>query len=278
MVPTLSLVFMAITFLIGLGVPIFLCIWYRVKKKADLLPFFIGCAVMLIFALVLESIVHQIVLNGPAGPTITGNIWLYALYGGLMAGLFEETGRLVAFLTILRKKRNNDANALMYGAGHGGLEMFAIGSMTMVNNIIYSVMINTGMSHVLTDSVTGETKAQVEQVIEQLISTPSINFLLGGVERLLAIMLQIALSVLVWFAANNKKKWYLYPVAILIHFLVDGVTVVVSSLVGNALFTEGIVLVMSVCVALFSYKVYKKNAQKPVVPEVAALPEQGMIQ
>jgi uncharacterized membrane protein YhfC len=90
---------------------------------------------MLLFAFVLEQIVHSIVLTSPAGTKIQGSIWLMALYGGLMAGLFEETGRFLAFKTILRSKRNNDANALMYGAGHGGFEAMMILGITMISNL-----------------------------------------------------------------------------------------------------------------------------------------------
>ena len=69
---------------------------------------------------------------------IRGNIWLYALYGGLMAGLFEETGRYLAFSFALKKYRAKNVNALMYGAGHGGFEAIVIVGLTMINNIVWS--------------------------------------------------------------------------------------------------------------------------------------------
>ena len=101
-VSILSMLFMVVAGLFSLVLAIGLFVWFKGKKKADILPFFVGCGVMLVFAFILESIVHQIVLlRLPVGETIRGNIWLYALYGGLMAGLFEETGRFVAFRTVL---------------------------------------------------------------------------------------------------------------------------------------------------------------------------------
>ena len=92
-VPALSIVFMIITCAISFGVPIALFIYLRLVKKADIYPFFAGCTVMLLFAFILESGAHSLVLSSPAGSAIKGNIWLYAIYGGFMAGLFEETGR-----------------------------------------------------------------------------------------------------------------------------------------------------------------------------------------
>ena len=115
-VPTLSVAFMALATLYSFAAPILLLIYYR-KKGADILPFFIGCIVFVIFALILESLMHQLVLKVlPVGKTILGNTLLYALYGGLAAGIFEETGRFLAFKTVLKKKLGNDRNALMYGA------------------------------------------------------------------------------------------------------------------------------------------------------------------
>ena len=91
---------------------------------------------MLLFAFILESGAHRIVLSLPAGSVIKGSIWLYALYGGFMAGLFEETGRYLAFSFALKKYRAKNVNALMYGAGHGGFEAVVVVGLTMINKKI----------------------------------------------------------------------------------------------------------------------------------------------
>ena len=123
-VPTLSIVFMSVSALTGIVLPIALLIFFRKKHKTGIKPFFIGCATFIVSALIIERIFHSIILNSDIGKMIQGNIWLYGIYGGLMAGLFEETGRFVAFKTVLKKEIINDKNALMYGAGHGVLKSF----------------------------------------------------------------------------------------------------------------------------------------------------------
>lgn len=256
-VSALSIAFMAISCVIGFAIPIVLLIYFRKKKGADILPFFIGCAVMLVFALLLESAVHRLVLFSDIGKMIQNNIWLYALYGGLMAGIFEETGRFLAFKTVLRKKQGKDINALMYGAGHGGFEAAALLGITMINNIIYSVMVNSGNTAALTGTLSGDVLAQVEASIQALITTPSYQFLLGGVERIFAVILQLFLSVLVWFAVKKKGKGYLYPLAILIHFLVDALTVVLSGLGVNMIMIEIVIGILSVLTAFFAKKVWR---------------------
>ncbi len=264
-VPILSILFMGIALLISIALPIGLCIYFCAAKKADLLPFFIGCAVMILFAFVLEALVHQLVLNSGIGDTIKGNLWLYGLYGGAMAGLFEETGRYIAFRTVLRKKLSNDTNALMYGAGHGGIEAFAILGIASINNILYSLMINTGNTAMLTESLSGELLEQVEGAIHTLITTPSWQFLLGGAERIFAVVLHISLSVLVWFAAKKKKRVYLYPAAILIHLIVDAGTSVLVKLDVSVLLVEAFIAVLSALSMSVAVVVWRNNHEKSLL-------------
>lgn len=258
-VPTLSIVFMIITCAISFGVPIALFFYLRLVKKADIYPFFAGCTVMLLFAFILESGAHSLVLSSPAGSAIRGNIWLYALYGGLMAGLFEETGRYLAFSFALKKYRAKNVNALMYGAGHGGFEAMVIVGLTMINNIVWSFMINSGRIAELTGSLTGDQLAQAQQSIGLLISTPSYQFLLGGVERLFAILLHISLSVLVWFAVKWEGKLYLYPMAILLHFAVDAAAALMSGLGVNVVVIEAVVAFLTTAVAFFARRLWRET-------------------
>ena len=76
-------------------------------------------------------------------PMLQGNIWLYAFYAGLMAGVFEECGRWLAFKLSLRWSRG-PGDALMYGAGHGGIEAILLAGMTMLSNITLALALNRG--------------------------------------------------------------------------------------------------------------------------------------
>ena len=245
MVPVLSMVFMAVSLILAAGLPIILCIWLRTVKKADLLPFFAGCGVMLLSAFVLEQIAHTVILGSPAGSAIKGNIWLYALYGGAMAALFEESGRYLAFRTVLKKYLGRDINALMYGAGHGGLEAMVILGIASLNNLITSVMINSGGIQALMGTLPADAAAQVETAVETLKTTPSGLFLMGGIERISAVILQISLSVLVWTAVKHREKRMLFPAALLIHFAVDACTVILSQMGVSMYVLEAIVGIMA---------------------------------
>lgn len=254
------MVFMGISAAISFLIPLFLLIVLR-RKGADIIPFFVGCLTFILFALVLESLVHQVVLTSSAGAVIQGNIFLYALYGGTMAALFEECGRFLAFRFPLRKYSNNDRNALMYGAGHGGIEALIILGSSMINNLLYASMINRGTIGDLLSTLDPAQQQQLLGVIGTMTSSPSYVFLLGAVERILAVTLHICLSVFVFYAVKRKEP-KLFLLALLFHFLLDAVTVILSSVFTSLVPVEICLAFMVAVIAYIARKVYReaKNA------------------
>lgn len=259
-VPILSIICMSIACLISIALPIGLLLFFRSFKKADIYPFFVGCGIMFFFAFVFEAAAHRAILSSTAGGFIQSHFWMYALYGGLMAGLFEETGRFLAFRLTLRKYLGKNQNALMYGAGHGGFESIYLVTMTMITNLVWSYMINTGNTARLAGNLSGDALEQVQAGIEALVTTPSYLFLLGGIERVIAIVLHIALSVLVWFAVKEKDKLYLYPLAIFLHFAVDTIGVALSALGVNTILIE-VALAFFTCVTVLIARRVWRGAQ-----------------
>lgn len=273
MVPMSTMIAMAVSMLFGLILPA--AIYFIVKKRfgGGRKAFFTGCATMFVFAFVLEALVHSAVLGGSLGETIQGNIWLYGLYGGAMAALFEETGRYLAFRFVLKKQMPDDANAWMYGAGHGGFEAFYILFMSGINNLALVAMINSGNLEAVTAGLSGAALTSIETAVEQMQTMSWGIFMLAPVERIAAILLHLSFSVLVWFAVKEGKIKF-YGLSLLLHFLVDFVTVVVNSYLtrlGDAamIVTEIIVWAMALGCMVIAWKVWK--AHKTVAEEAGTV-------
>ena len=258
-VSTLSIVFMTLAAVCGVAIPLGLYFYFRKRLRADRLPFWIGCIVFPVFALGLEQLAYLAMAHWGFWLNVQSNIWAYGAFAGLMAGLFEETGRFVAFKTLLRKKRGNDANALMYGAGHGGIEAVLLMSVAMISNLVFALSVNAG-----TADPTLATQAA------QLVGIAPATFLASIVERIGAIALHISLSVLVWFAAKNGKRFWLFPLAIVLHALVDAVAVIMSRFVSNMWWIEGAVYVMCIGCIVLAVAVWKKNAKTKDAEAVSA--------
>lgn len=258
-VSTASIGGMIFSLLLSFALPIVLLILAKIKLKANLLSFVIGSATFIVFALLLEPIMHSVVLSA-TGTLLTDNIILYGLYGGLAAALFEETGRLIAMKFFLKGSLCKQ-NSVMYGIGHGGIEAILLVGLTYVNNLLYAFMINSGTLQASVELVDQELQKTTFEQIKVLWELPSWQFYMAGIERLIAIILQIALSVLVYKAVanHNRKFWF---IAFTLHFAVDFLTVVINGLGAPIWIVEAVLLISVVCIALYTYKLYKKDTQE----------------
>lgn len=255
-VPIASMIGMVISLIVSVGLPIVLCIIVCRKMKAQISSFFIGAATFVLFAMILEQILHAIVTKA-AGTVLTGNIWLYALYAGLAAGIFEETGRYLA-MKLCMKKTLNKQNAILYGVGHGGIEAMLLVGLTCVSNLMIAVMINSGQISALL-SISGVDDSTYQVAMAQLMAvstTPSWQFLMAGVERISAIIFHISASYLVYLAVSRKKLPY-YLLAVLAHFLLDAVTVISARFL-PMLAVEGLLLLISGAFGCVIWRMYRK--------------------
>lgn len=259
-VPALSVVFMIVSLLGSFAAPIAIAIFLKKKYRCNIPPFFIGCAVMLLFAFVLEQLAHAAILT--AFPALRENVRLFSLYGGLMAGLFEETGRYVAFRTVMKKYRDNDRNALMYGAGHGGFEAVVILGLTMISNLAIVLTLRSGGIDALpTDALSEDQRAVFMASVDTILYSPSYIFLIGLVERIAAIALHMAMSVIVWYSVKGKRL-RLFFLAIFLHALADFVTALLSFLGVHPVAIEAVIIAIVVAVAWIAR--YVSRRQTPV--------------
>lgn len=260
-VSTMSIVCMCIALLAGVAIFVGLLIGFKKKFNGSVAAFVTGCATMFIFAFIIEQMAHTIILSSGIGSTITGNIWLYGLYGAAMAALFEEMGRFLAFKTVLKKEQDNDANAFMYGAGHGGFEALYILGVGMINNILISIMINSGNTQALTNGATADVVVSLESVMATLAGTAPVMYLISILERLSAVIAQIAMTIPVWFAAKKGGKYtWLLVVSLLMHFVVDFMAVIASKYISSIMLIEGMILVMAVIFAVIAKIIWNKMA------------------
>lgn len=261
MVPALSIAFMALSLVLSIAIPAALLIILKKKTGSSVGCFFIGCAVFVVFALILESTMHSFVLGGELGERLRENLWLYGLYGAFAAGIFEELGRFFAFKVLMRKSERL-SDSLMYGAGHGGVEAVLVLGMAMLSNIILSLLINSGVSLPDLLSASGDdAAASLEPVVTILTTSPPATFLMGIVERISAMTFHIALSVLVYIAAKRKGRLLLLPAAILLHAGLDLISVVCSGYGMNAWLIEGLIIVFTIVTVLLARALYKKEAR-----------------
>ena len=259
-VPEASIALMVFSCAMGVVIPVVLFIWLR-RRGADVLPFFVGCAVMIVFAYVLEGGAHSLVFGSGARTAIEGSVWSYAVYVGLMAGVFEESGRFIAFKTLLRGRWGNDGTALMYGAGHGGLEAFMVLTIGMASSLALAAAVNSGQAASIAEGLSAEAAAQVEAAIALLVESQPVIILLGVLERIIAVVLHMSLSVLVWFAAKVPGRLLMFPAAVVAHAVVDALAVLLPAFGMSAGAVEVVFAAVTAAVMYFAWLAWKRDAR-----------------
>lgn len=259
MVSINAIIMMCLTLIICFGVPLVLLGFVRRRYQASIKSFFVGMLVFIVVTQILEAVFHIYLLK----VNQTTATWLmqpiiYSLYGGLMAGIFEETGRYVSFKWFL-KKENRIQDGVSYGIGHGGIEAMLIVGTTYLTNLIFSVLINQGLIENL-----GLSAELEESVVTQLTQISPIVFGLAGYERLMAIIIQIGLSVLVFKGVRERKIRY-YVLAIFLHAILDVPAALEQVGLFNIYAVESFITLVAIGFIVFimkQFKTYREDLTK----------------
>lgn len=227
-VSTSSLLFMLLAAVLGIALPLITAnIWCK-KKHEPFTTVLIGAATFLLFAIVIEKPLQALVisLDSPVSQFVNARPVLWGIIVGLFPGVFEETGRFVAFKTVLRKRKQRETG-LSHGIGHGGFEALFILGITYIEYFVFAIMLNQGsfvelMIEPVKDTLTPEVVKQITGIVEQITTFSAATMGIALADRLIAVLYHIGASIMVFYAVKDKKKWWLYPLSILIHTVIDG--------------------------------------------------------
>jgi uncharacterized membrane protein YhfC len=216
---------LAITVILMIAIPVcFIIYWRRRHKEQTKISWLIaGAAGFVISARMLEVGVHYfcILADNPVSRFINGNTAAFVLYGIAMAGIFEECGRHIILKYILKKDRTRE-NAVIYGIGHGGIEILTVLLPAMILYLAIAVMFSQGDTETAlkTLNITEETAAAALPSVQAAAAFDYAMMAMNVMERLLAMLMHIGLTVIEYYGVVNAKKLCL-PAAILLHMLAD---------------------------------------------------------
>ena len=249
--------------LMPLGLGVFLA--RRLKVSWGL--FFIGAA-----AFIGSQILH-IPFNawvlGPALQSLEGAVparaltIITALALGLSAGIFEETARYLSIRSRSPGERTWP-NAVMIGAGHGGVESILLGLLVFYGFFQALALLDADLAALGIQ----DQRALVEAQLEAYWSAPWHLTLLGAFERASAMAFQISLSVIV-LQVFVRRSWLWLGLAIGAHTLVNAAALLALQRWGPY-WTEAVLLGMAV---LAIYLVFRlRPAEEPARAEPPEAP------
>lgn len=162
-----------------------------------------------------------------------------ALLLGLSAGLFEELTRY-AGLRWWAKDARSWSKGLLFGAGWGGMEAIIFFVVVMILNYGIFMALRTVD---LTSILPSEQLAPLQEGLNLFWGVSWYDSLLGALERILVLPVQIALTILVLQVFIRRQSRWLW-IAIAWHTLLDAVAVITVRQWG-AYATEGILAIFT---------------------------------
>ncbi len=174
------------------------------------------------------------------------------IVAGVLAGLCEETARLVGF-KLLKSKAQSFNSGLALGVGHGGIESAIVGFIVLTSFV----------ANVVSPSA---------QTAATFWATPITTPLAGAVERISAVSAHLFMSVLVWKAVANSNYWW-FLLAIAYHTLIDFVTVYMSQSGASTWAIEGALSIFLVADVFFLWRFWvTERAKEKAIAEAEIIP------
>ena len=214
-----------ITIILMIAIPVLFFVFWRRKHKGQTnISYLIAGAIgFIVSARMLELGVHYfcIIQDNPVSRIINGSTVVFVLYGIIMAGVFEECGRYIVLKYIMKKNHTRE-NAVLYGIGHGGIEILAVVLPLMITYLAIAVLFSGGDVENALSSLksTEETAAAALPSVQAAAAFDYGMMVMNVIERLFAILIHIGLTVIVYYGIMNEKKIWL-SAAILLHMLMD---------------------------------------------------------
>ncbi len=231
---------------------------YKLSWKVFALGFLFFVLVQLIHA-PLVLLIQQPLTDyvGRLFPDHVMAVAAYAVILGLLAGLFEELGRFIVYgrFFISNKIKLDRGNAMLFGAGWGGVESILVGVLMLLTvfSYLYAApltdekisQINASMNGALTQ----EKADAVKQANDALMALTPYDVLPGMFERIFAITLHITWSVMVLYAVVEKRN-ELLVLAVMWHSFADASAVFLGQIYGFWA-AEGMLFVLALSGVLY---------------------------
>ncbi|AOK47013.1 MULTISPECIES: YhfC family intramembrane metalloprotease [Burkholderia] len=218
-VAPVTLAALVIATLVVALLPIGLHRFLRKPLALDRRDAIVGVAVYTVFATLLERGLYAILLSQPSAVLWLSKPVTFAVFGTVVAALFEEIGRYLG-LRFLAKRygpSDGDARGLSNGIGHGGAQAWFVGVVVLAQWVYLAWLANRGELNAQLSTMPADLALRIQVM---LATMSPVSVAVSALERVAAFVVQLALSVLMWRGMRANKRWIL-PAMIVLHPVID---------------------------------------------------------
>ena len=269
----MTIPFYTLSVLLMIALPIALAVVLRRRARA---PWWLFCVGMATFAV--SQAVH-LPLNDWLGdlgvlsatlPQESAALARQALILGLTAGLSEELARAAGYWLLARRdKERRVEDGVMLGLGHGGIEAMTFGAVLTAASVtsLWALRdVDLESLNLAVDQLTA-----LQQQMDLFTVSPWLAFA-PLLERAIALVVHVSLSLLVWSAFKRRNALYLV-LAILYHTLFNAAAVYLAQRVDGVWTVEGLVALLVLPGALWIWYLWRRRESQPRPPRLSLVTE-----
>ena len=214
-----TLIAFIISLLVQVAFPLAVTLWFRRKTLAPWRLFGYGAFVFAAFQLFtwLPFSIYMDTIVGARLSSVGAFWWLLAV--ALSTSLVEEGGRWLGFRYLFPRGgfRLTWRHGVMYGLGHGALEMMILfGGLTfmhLIASLVLSQLDLAAFSQMLTEESLNGATTDLYILLQSIVNTTWDYPLVVALERVSALAHQVAWSLLVMQSLmSQQKRWFGFAV------------------------------------------------------------------
>ena len=272
----MTILFYILSVLSMIALPIALAVALRRRGRA---PWWLFCVGIATFAasqavhLPLNNWLGDLGVLAASLPQEGAALARQALILGLTAGLSEELARAAGYWLLARRGNGRrPEEGVMLGLGHGGIEAMTFGAVLTAATVTSLWALQDVDLESLGLAV--EQLASVRQQMELFAASPWYAFA-PLLERAIALVVHVSLSLLVWAAFRRRNGFYVV-LAILYHTLFNAAAVFLAQHVDGIWLLEGIVALLALPGALWIWYLWRRRGGEPQPPRLSLASEVGL--
>lgn len=198
MVSTVTVMGMMFTLVMCFVVPLFALAYFKSRKRVQVLLFFIGVTLQVLFVLLLERMCVGLLSSLPA---VSGSPNLYAVASAAAVGIFETAEFAIAF-RVLRPYLRRVSQPLMFITGHAWANAALSSGMSSLTYYTVSLLVSQNGEEFLTQSLSGDELEYMQGMIAY-VQGDALPFYLNGIDQLLIMVLYGCAGVLLWMVMTG---------------------------------------------------------------------------
>lgn len=242
-----------LTFLAVIALPIVVAHRFQARFRPGWGLFGMG-AVTFIAAQVLHIPFNLLVQRSgllPEDTDIFLNLLIIGLFLGASAGFFEEGARYLTY-RFWAKGARRWRDGVMMGLGHGGIEaLLLVGIGGLVNVLIFAAWQNGGMQNI----VPAEQAGLMQEQVDALFSTPWYLVPMAFVERVSAMTVHVAMSLLV-MQVLVRNQWRYWFAAFGLHTILNASAVILLGVLNDTMGQNSALVVEAVLLGFAAFALW----------------------